>query len=68
MTPKAAKPSRCPGCGAEFECGMLAGRERCWCEDLPTLREPEAGSLCYCPRCLELKVRSEPGPRSERVP
>ncbi|HET7765120.1 MAG TPA: cysteine-rich CWC family protein [Burkholderiales bacterium] len=67
MTPKDAKASRCPGCGAEFECGMLAAREHCWCADFPALPTP-AGTACYCPRCLELKVRSAPDPRSAPAP
>ncbi|HKW37530.1 MAG TPA: cysteine-rich CWC family protein [Burkholderiales bacterium] len=68
MTRKDAERGRCPGCGAGFECGMLAGRERWWCEGLPSLPDPVAGSPCYCPRCLGLKVRSAPGPRSAPAP
>src|SRR5262249_42797961 len=68
MASESTTASRCPACGAEFECGMLAGREHCWCEDLPALSEPEPGAPCYCPRCLEARVRSARGPRSARAP
>ncbi|HXZ55794.1 MAG TPA: cysteine-rich CWC family protein [Burkholderiales bacterium] len=67
MSAKNASATRCPGCGAEFECGMQAGRERCWCEDFPPLPNPE-GDACYCPRCLELRARSARDPRSAPAP
>jgi len=32
---------------------MEAGREYCWCADLPALEAvPAAGAGCYCPECL----------------
>lgn len=47
----------CPGCGRAFTCGSLAGGERCWCADLPSLPTlPEAGKGCYCPDCLRERL------------
>jgi hypothetical protein len=47
----------CPRCGARFECGMKAGRQRCWCGELPALKavgeDPAAKASCYCPTCLK---------------
>src|SRR6266850_2600377 len=68
MTPKNVETTLCPGCGGEFECRMLAGRESCWCEECPALPEPVAGYSCYCPRCLEVKARSARDPRSAQAP
>lgn len=47
----------CPGCGRRFECGMRAGRESCWCADLPSvpiIAEPAMG--CFCPECLARRL------------
>ncbi|MBK9594968.1 MAG: cysteine-rich CWC family protein [Rhodocyclales bacterium] len=53
------KPS-CPGCGRTFMCGMEAGREYCWCADLPALEAvPAAGAGCYCPECLKRMLAGE---------
>ncbi|HNQ57201.1 MAG: cysteine-rich CWC family protein [Burkholderiales bacterium] len=50
----------CPGCGRIFMCGMEAGRERCWCADLPPLEMPPVdGKGCYCPECLKKMLAAE---------
>jgi hypothetical protein len=52
-----ADAETCPRCGARFECGMKAGRKRCWCADLPALQraggDDAAPPSCYCPACLK---------------
>ncbi|MCC6658114.1 MAG: cysteine-rich CWC family protein [Rhodocyclaceae bacterium] len=48
--------SVCPGCGGQFDCGMLAG-EACWCAVLPRPTFPlDPGKGCYCPACLKRKL------------
>ncbi len=48
----------CPACGASVECGRQAGREHCWCADLPRLLPvPDVGTGCFCPPCLEREIR-----------
>ncbi|MGQ0512206.1 MAG: cysteine-rich CWC family protein [Betaproteobacteria bacterium] len=42
----------CPRCGAVFDCGALAGAEKCWCMERPPV-EPVPGQGCRCPRCLD---------------
>jgi len=49
-----ARTQPCPGCGDDFDCGMLAGIQPCWCACLPLRRPvPDKAATCYCPRCLE---------------
>ncbi|HTQ73929.1 MAG TPA: cysteine-rich CWC family protein [Burkholderiales bacterium] len=67
MSANDTEASRCPGCGSEFECGMQVGRGRCWCKDVPSLPNP-GGTACYCPRCLEIRVRNAQDPRSAQAP
>jgi hypothetical protein len=47
----------CSACGARFECGMLAGKEKCWCAELPPLMPVQnvAGG-CLCPSCLRQEI------------
>jgi hypothetical protein len=48
----------CPGCGEGLDCGRAAGRDRCWCADLPRIMPvPEIGAGCYCPKCLEREIQ-----------
>lgn len=50
--------SRCERCGATFECGVLAGSDKCWCFDLPKLGPlPAEFSRCLCPDCLKTFIR-----------
>lgn len=46
----------CPRCGARFECQAPG---RCWCQDLPELRNIDARSDCLCPQCLAKACREE---------
>jgi hypothetical protein len=55
--------SRCARCGAAFVCGMTAGRDRCWCADLPPL-EPVRGRGCLCRRCLVKELGKNPTQQS----
>ncbi len=49
----------CPGCGSGVACGAAPGQEHCWCAQFPAiLPVPEAGSDCYCPECLRVKIAS----------
>ena len=52
--PDAAAPDTCARCGASFGCGMLAGKEQCWCMELPVLDPlPKEYEGCLCPTCLK---------------
>ena len=51
-------PTRCPLCGESNECGMAAGRDECWCNNvtiskaaLERLPEAARGVVCVCVRC-----------------
>jgi len=47
----------CPECGARFECAVAAGKERCWCFDLPPLPgAPDPKAACLCPTCLKARI------------
>jgi len=49
----------CPGCSDRLECGRAAGKDHCWCADLPRIMPvPEVGTGCYCPRCLDGQIRA----------
>ena len=50
----------CPRCGNAFVCGMDAGERRCWCAELPVLREiPEPSQGCLCPGCLKEQLAKQ---------
>jgi hypothetical protein len=51
-------PQRCPLCGKENQCGMVAGKGTCWCftDSIPEHvmeRVPERARdlACVCERC-----------------
>ncbi|TBR13881.1 cysteine-rich CWC family protein [Rugosibacter aromaticivorans] len=47
-------PSRCPRCAASFTCGVVAGRDTCWCAELPPLTlSKTSAATCYCPECFQ---------------
>lgn len=48
--------SICPQCGREFECGVKAGSETCWCFSFPRIVSPNESKECLCPDCLEQKI------------
>jgi hypothetical protein len=57
----------CSRCGANFECGLVAGKEPCWCAALPSLPvnayrpDPDdpATSRCLCPYCLRALLAAQ---------
>jgi hypothetical protein len=52
--------SICPGCGQRFSCGAENGEANCWCmEQASGTFEPSAGSSCYCPACLQQRIKRE---------
>ena len=55
---KAATPTKCPRCGAIFDCEIESGD--CWCMKPDyKLPMPDSGEpACYCPKCLQ-EVASE---------
>lgn len=56
-------PSCCPRCAANFTCGVVAGRDTCWCVELPPLALAKtSAAACYCPQCLRdlLNAQSHP--------
>jgi hypothetical protein len=48
--------TRCSRCSTPFECGIAAGRSRCWCFDLPVVAVHDADAGCVCPGCLADRV------------
>ena len=45
----------CVHCGTKFNCGAPAGKDRCWCMDLPNLRGGfDLSGVCVCPDCLTM--------------
>ena len=45
----------CEHCGTKFNCGAPAGKDCCWCMDLPNLRGGfDLGGACVCPDCLTM--------------
>ena len=53
------KKTLCPACGKPFVCGMAAGLESCWCMEVAVVALPASGESagCYCPECLDQKIR-----------
>jgi hypothetical protein len=48
-----SKQKSCSNCGVSFGCGPRAGKESCWCEDLPQVSLVGAAEQdCLCPECL----------------
>ena len=55
--------SECADCGAPFVCGAVAGSHSCWCMGKPVrLLEVDAEASCYCPACLEKRIREQSSP------
>ncbi len=45
----------CTDCGTVFNCGAAPGKNRCWCMDLPNLRQNfDLAGTCICPDCMTL--------------
>ena len=50
----------CDECGTIFNCGALPGKSRCWCMDLPNLRDSfDLAGSCVCPDCMTLGKAKE---------
>jgi hypothetical protein len=57
MPPKEpVRPENCPRCGAVFQCGVLAGKDHCWCHDLPPIDVSKVLTSCLCPTCLKQEM------------
>src|SRR5712691_7620964 len=56
-----SKQKSCSNCGLSFGCGPSAGKERCWCEDLPRVSLVGAAEQdCLCPECLSQAIAKLP--------
>jgi hypothetical protein len=52
-----SKQKSCSNCGVIFGCGPIAGKESCWCEDLPHVSPVGAPEQdCLCPDCLRKAI------------
>jgi|GEM_PF-677818 hypothetical protein len=65
-------PARCPLCGQDNKCGMVAGASKCWCFNislasaaLARLPPDAEGVACVCEACASGKT--EPDPISIKV-
>ncbi len=48
---------KCERCGSVFTCGAEEPKHRCWCMDLPSLKDlPKDVSDCLCRKCLEQEL------------
>jgi hypothetical protein len=52
----------CPHCAEIFVCGVAAGEEKCWCEELPPLQADHGIKGCYCPNCLPVMIEKLAAP------
>ncbi len=53
----------CPSCGEFSDCGLQAGRDTCWCFELPHLirvpkTDEDANPDCLCEACLQKLIAS----------
>ncbi len=52
-----SRQKSCSNCGLSFGCGPSAGKESCWCEDLPHVSLVGAAEQdCLCPECLRQAI------------
>jgi predicted Fe-S protein YdhL (DUF1289 family) len=58
VTPRATDPGRCPLCGRDNKCGMVAGASTCWCftalvpaDVIERVPAESQGVTCVCPEC-----------------
>ena len=55
--PISTRGERVCACGKRFTCDLAAGKERCWCADLPRVMPvPGADAACLCPDCLRKAI------------
>ncbi|HMJ89044.1 MAG TPA: cysteine-rich CWC family protein, partial [Candidatus Acidoferrum sp.] len=52
-------PKVCPRCDARFDCHADTAATRCWCMELPRLRDVDAGCDCLCPECLRRAIGAQ---------
>jgi hypothetical protein len=57
-------PSRCPVCGADNDCGSVAGRAECWCyslligaDALACVPDAARNKACLCRDCATKPVQ-----------
>ena len=56
--PLPARLKLCSVCGGNFFCGPQAGKDHCWCDELPPLPPSTApGADCLCPACLAKAIK-----------
>src|SRR5258708_35703269 len=52
-----SRKKSCSNCGLSFGCGLSAGKESCWCEDLPHVSLVGAAEQdCLCPECVRQAI------------
>lgn len=47
-----AHAQKCERCGSEFVCGDTE-TQKCWCNSMPPLPDPNFAKSCLCRACLE---------------
>lgn len=58
-------PESCPMCGSDNECGLAVGKPRCWCFDLPVMKDAAAPTddapdlSCLCEACLQRELQKQ---------
>ena len=51
------RQDRCPLCGGPNDCGLVAGKNECWCEKVAMSRDvlermpDDAKRVCVCAKC-----------------
>jgi len=56
--PQGSKLEVCSDCGSKFRCEAQVVEQKCWCTELPKLKEV-SGSSCFCPGCLAKRVKKQ---------
>lgn len=49
----------CKKCGAKFGCDITAGKEQCWCFEMPKLLSSSKADSCLCPKCLKEAISAQ---------
>jgi hypothetical protein len=63
MTDKKSLDDLCPECGAKVHCARLAGKNNCWCDELPhVMPMKDPGTACLCKTCLDKKIAKHQPP------
>lgn len=60
----------CPNCRAEFTCEIAAGKDHCWCFDLPRAAYVDLSAIdaCRCPECVAKQIEVAPAIILQGVP